>query len=267
MYLIPKREYMRNKYIITRLSSSLIFYIFCSLSYSCSNIKIERPFDTKIIAHRGFWNRVGATQNSIASIYKTYEIGVDGVEFDVSVTADDSLVVAHGPSHEGLVIAETEFNQLRRIELENSEVIPSLREYLSVLQAFPELVLFIDIKDSHHIYEICQLVSNTITNTCYYLSFSMPVCRTIRAFSPNNNVLYLGNDYSPQELSDYGLTGASYPKETLQEKPEYCSELKTLGLVSSVWTVNGKDELTLWLSQSDVDFITTDTPDIINLYN
>ena len=265
MSLILKRERMISKCIISRLHKFLIFYIIIWTLLSCANINLERPYDTKIIAHRGFWDNIGSTQNSITSMLNAKELGVAGIEFDVTVTADDSLVVIHGPYHGDMLIAETEFDELRSLLLENGEVVPSLREYLYVLRSYPDLVVFIDLKDTYHIHEIYSMVSSTITNPCYYLSFSMPVCRAICEFSSSNNVLYLGNNYSPQELADYGLAGASYPKETLLDKPEYLIELKTLGLISSVWTVNGNEELTMWLGLPNVDFITTDTPGLIDL--
>ena len=59
---------------------------------------------TKVIAHRGFWNCEGSAQNSIAALQKAQEIGVYGSEFDVSITADGIPVVNHDVDIDGLVI-------------------------------------------------------------------------------------------------------------------------------------------------------------------
>lgn len=41
---------------------------------------------TKVIAHRGYWDCEGSAQNSIASLKKAAEAGVYGSEFDVQMT-------------------------------------------------------------------------------------------------------------------------------------------------------------------------------------
>ncbi|HQG57143.1 MAG TPA: glycerophosphodiester phosphodiesterase family protein, partial [Bacteroidales bacterium] len=46
----------------------------------------------KVIAHRGAWKKNGHPQNSIASLRNAIELKVDGSEFDVRITSDDSLV-------------------------------------------------------------------------------------------------------------------------------------------------------------------------------
>lgn len=50
---------------------------------------------TRIIAHRGFWNCDGSAQNSITALKKASQIPVYGSEFDVLMTSDGTLVVNH----------------------------------------------------------------------------------------------------------------------------------------------------------------------------
>ncbi|MDD2245307.1 glycerophosphodiester phosphodiesterase [Proteiniphilum propionicum] len=84
----------------------------------------------KIIAHRGFWDKENSAENSIISLYKAYEAGCYGVEFDVQITSDGVLILNHDDILNGMVIQQTPYDKLRDIRLKNNEVIPTLGQYL-----------------------------------------------------------------------------------------------------------------------------------------
>ena len=65
---------------------------------------------TKVIAHRGYWDCEGSAQNSITALNKAHEVGAYGSEFDVSITADGIPVVNHEDSIQGICI-ETSLNE------------------------------------------------------------------------------------------------------------------------------------------------------------
>ena len=71
------------------------------------------PVGPQVVAHRGYWDREGSAQNSIASITEAGRIGCYGSEFDVNLTADDALVVNHDFTFKGLTIRETTLADLR----------------------------------------------------------------------------------------------------------------------------------------------------------
>ena len=48
---------------------------------------------TRLIAHRGFWDREGSAQNSIASLVASHEVQAYGSELDVIITALLPLMV------------------------------------------------------------------------------------------------------------------------------------------------------------------------------
>ena len=56
---------------------------------------------TKVIAHRGFWETENSAQNSIASLKKAGAIKCYGSEFDIQMTADGVLVVFHDAKVQG----------------------------------------------------------------------------------------------------------------------------------------------------------------------
>ena len=50
---------------------------------------------TKVVAHRGYWDTEGSAQNSLTALRKAAEVGCWGSEFDVWMTADGEMVVFH----------------------------------------------------------------------------------------------------------------------------------------------------------------------------
>lgn len=97
---------------------------------------------TKVIAHRGFWETENSAQNSIASLKKAGAIKCYGSEFDVQMTADGVLVVFHDAKVQGKVIEDTPYDSLKMIRLANGEAIPTLEEYLQAAKKIGKTRLY-----------------------------------------------------------------------------------------------------------------------------
>ncbi len=85
--------------------------------------------DNIVVAHQG-QRREKLPENSIASLREAIRLGCAGTEFDVRLTADDSLLVVHDERHGGLEVARHTYDELTAIPLANGEKLPTLREYL-----------------------------------------------------------------------------------------------------------------------------------------
>ena len=86
-----------------------------------------------ILAHRGASGH--QLENSLAAFEAARQLGADGVELDIHVTADGALVVHHDAEIPGLgPIATLTRSAIRRARLENGEPIPELAEALRVLR-------------------------------------------------------------------------------------------------------------------------------------
>ncbi len=118
----------------------------------------ERPL---IMAHRG--DSVAAPENSLLSMQKAVEIGVDFLETDVRMTRDNHLVLFHDETLERTTgrksrVEEMTLNELKEIDLgetfspdgenfpfEGKDIrIVTLREAFDV---FPDIPINLDIKD------------------------------------------------------------------------------------------------------------------------
>lgn len=68
---------------------------------------------TKVIAHRGFWNTEGSAQNSLTSLRKAAKARLYGSEFDVQMTADSIIVVNHDNAIGGYIIEKTPYSKIK----------------------------------------------------------------------------------------------------------------------------------------------------------
>jgi glycerophosphoryl diester phosphodiesterase len=110
---------------------------------------------TKIIGHRGAAGI--ALENSRESLLAAIEHGVDMVELDTRLTADDQLVVIHDsytqrvmPGDNTVVRAKT-LAELQELSLHNGETFISLDEALDVIGDTP---VIIELKDENSVDEL-----------------------------------------------------------------------------------------------------------------
>lgn len=222
---------------------------------------------TKVIAHRGYWDTEGSAQNSITSLNKAYEAGAYGSEFDVILTKDNVPVINHDSSIQGFEIENTNYKTLKNLKLKNGEKLPTLSQYLAQGKKNKPARLILEIKP-HKTPEaekraakiIVEMVNRMkVSDLVEYISFSLFICKEVHHLSPESPVAYLDGTLSPAELKAIGLTGLDYNQNVLKKKPEWIQEAKQLGLTVNVWTVNDLETMQTFVNQQ-VDFITTDKP-------
>lgn len=222
---------------------------------------------TRVIAHRGYWDGAAGAQNSLASLREAAWAGVYGSEFDVQLTKDSVAVVNHDDDIAGQVISETVYPQLQELRLKNGEVLPTLDAYLAAGKEQPEVQLILEIKPHK-----TELEENTLVRIIVdrvkalgmerqveYISFSLNVCRQLAARTPSSSISYLRSDIAPKELKEMGINGIDYHYKALLQKPEWIAEAHRLGMTVNAWTVN-EQETIRQLKEQQVDFVTTDRP-------
>ena len=126
---------MKHHFLFNMLLLSLI---------SCTSV--TQPL---VIGHRGARGHVA--ENTVASVKKALELGVDGIEIDVFVCASGELVVFHDKTLEKLTdatgyIEALDLDSIRKITVLGREPIPTLEEVLETINA--KAVLNIELKGS-----------------------------------------------------------------------------------------------------------------------
>ena len=224
---------------------------------------------TKVIAHRGYWDTDGSAQNSIASLQKAQELKIYGSEFDVWMTSDGVLVVNHDATIEGLKIEDTPYAQLKDLRLKNGEKLPTLEAYLQQGKKDKKTKLILELK-SHSTKEkedkataaVVKMVEQTgMKKQTEYISFSMNICKELVRLDPKAEVAYLSGDMTPQELKALHITGIDYHINVMKDNKHWIEEAHKLKMTVNVWTVNAEEDLQEMIA-AGVNYITTDKPTV-----
>ncbi len=225
----------------------------------------------RIAAHRGFWDceATQRTENSIASLKSAQDNGCWGSEFDIHITADDSIVVHHDQHIEGQDIHKNTYSFLRQYKLANGEPMPTLDEYLAQGVKCPATVLVVEFKKQDNAERENLMVDKTFERLKAYglydpsrvmfISFSMNVCRRVAELAPEFTNQYLNGDIAPADLHKDGINGIDYHYKVFYAHPEWVKEAQSLGMSVNVWTVNKEADIKAMIALG-VDCITTNAP-------
>jgi glycerophosphoryl diester phosphodiesterase len=225
----------------------------------------------KVIAHRGAWKNTGATENSIAALNHAVKMGCSGSEFDVHMSSDSVLFIHHDATINGLKIEETPSAKLREIKLENGEVFPTLREYLTAGMKQHQTKLVLEIKPSIVSKErAIALTRRTLALVdelkaqawVDYISFDYNVCEEVIRLAPYAKVSYLNGDKSPADLAQKQFYGLDYHMNVLRAKPDWIKQAKDNRIFVNVWTVNNEADMDYFLKEG-ADVITTNEPELL----
>lgn len=221
---------------------------------------------TKIVAHRGYWDCAGSAQNSITSLKLADKIGCYGSEFDVHLTKDGVIVVHHDQNVGKIDIQTSTYKALKKERLRNGEKIPTLEQYLDAGKDL-SCKLVLEIKkqkvQSHEDSLVRQCVdmvkSKGLTDRMVWISFSGKACELLHQLLPDAHIQYLLGDWDPKTIKAKGLSGIDYEQKVMALHPEWIKECHDLGLVVNVWTVNDLNTINQFI-KAGVDFITTNAP-------
>ena len=221
---------------------------------------------TKVIAHRGYWDTAGSAQNSLTSLRLADKTGCYGSEFDVHLTKDNKIVVFHDDYVNGLPIQKTDYKILLRHRLRNGEAIPTLAQYLDAAKSLSTR-LILEIKQQYSKSHEDSLVDATVATVrakglqdrTEYISFSKNACIRLHQLCPGAKIAYLAGDWDPQTAKANGMTGIDYEQTLLATHIEWIRQCHDLGLTVNVWTVNDLNAIDDWV-KAGVDFITTNKP-------
>lgn len=225
--------------------------------------------ETKVVAHRGFWNAPGSAQNTCTSFAKADSIGCFGSEIDVWLTADNQLLVNHDRKFQGYEMEFTPTETLRTLRLNNGEQIPTFDEYLACVRRHPGPRLVLEMKslsdykredmEAQMIFD--KLQQYGLTDRTDIIVFSLNAAMAFKKLYPSGmKIYYLDGDLSPKKVKKLGLAGIDYSVKVMKKHPEWVKEAHELGLEVNVWTVNTPEDMK-YFRELGVDYITTDHPD------
>lgn len=248
----------------------LVFLFLGSLMISCASGPKPKFHDNIVIAHRGAWKANSHPQNSLASLRQAVAIGAHGSEFDVHITADDSMVVNHDDDFKGMRIEKTPYRELISEDLSNGEKLPTLRDYLEegLKQGSTKLILEIKKADSQE--RTLELTRKAVAlvkelnaeKWVDYITFDYEAGKLVHQLAPDAEIAYLTGDVTPAQAKKDGYTGLDYHFTKYKENPQWIPQAHKLGMTINGWTVNSEEDMKFMIEQG-AEFITTNEPELL----
>ncbi|MBU0704672.1 MAG: glycerophosphodiester phosphodiesterase [Chloroflexi bacterium] len=233
------------------------------------------------IAHRGA--SAVAPPNTLAAFEKAVELGADGIEFDVHLSADGAPVVIHDFAVDGTTdghgrVADLTLAQLERLDAGSSfdpafasQRIPTLQKVLETFGS--RLLLNIELK-SFSLRDngleravIAQIKQHDLNNRVIISSFNPISLRRVKKIAPHIPVglLYALNLPLPLRrawLAPLFPHEARHPEHTMVNA-RYMAWARQRGYRVNTWTVDDPDEMRRLIALG-VDSIITDVPDVLH---
>ena len=225
-----------------------------SVAFMAFTACTEQPAaKVKILAHRGnasTGSEFTTDENTLDALRRAQECNVDGIEFDVHLTADDQLVIRHDNKiADGLSCQGSTFEEVRAHVLPFGHQIPTLREWLEQAKQTPHIVQLLEIK-SHKGDRENELIAKCLEvireldmlDQMYMLSFDPKVVDEVLRQEPNMKVVLnsssLHHSLTPAEVKAKGYTAVSYNINVILNHTEWINEFREYGIETFLWMVN-----------------------------
>ena len=216
------------------------------------------------IGHRGAAGH--EPENTLRSIERAIDLGVDLVEIDLQTTRDGYIVVAHDKRVDRTTdgtgyVTRMSLAELRRFDAGKGERIPTLQEVLDLTTGRVGLMLeFITPRIAE---KVVDLVRQNFSGEVIYASFLHAEVASVRRLSPAASTLALleGIPVRPTAFAkDAEVTHVGLSMESITES--FVSQLREDGLQVFVYTANDPRDIR-WLREMEVDGIISDYPERI----
>ena len=204
------------------------------------------------------------TENTLESIQKALDLGVDAIEFDVWTTKDGVPAVHHDESllritGDAKLIPHMTWDELKKIRTRDGKVIPTAKEAIELIGSKPFLF---EIKDRHLTNGVLELLKMFKDKEFMVTSFEWPALLELKQAMPNLR-LYTATVNSPFRTIIFAhkhkLHGVNLKYYWLN--PFTYLLAKHYGLKIKLYTVNSRLYVKLLRAlKLKVDF-TTDFPD------
>ena len=225
----------------------------------------------QVIGHRGAMGH--ETENTMASIKKAIDLGVDMIEIDVFKIASGEIVVFHDDNVERLTngsgrIEDYTLEEMKRLVVKGNHQIPLLQDVLD--QMDNQIALNIELKGANTSQEVNQIVNHYINEKGWALdnvlisSFNWDELRKMRMLNEAIDIAILTEedplDAIPvaQELNAVAIN-PNY--KTLTK--ENTSQIHEKGFKLYTWTVNKPGEIQR-MKKIGVDGIISDYPERVD---
>jgi len=232
---------------------------------------------TTVWAHRGASAK--APENTLAAFRLAHELGADGVELDVQLTADGQVVVIHDETLDRTTtgrgpVGTRTLREIKTLDASNDlrgyqgETVPTLEEVLALVGP-TGMSINIELKNSVEPYPGLEAAVLRIVNAAgiadrvIYSSFNHISATQLARSSQPSRVGLLFSDVlaEPWDYAQRLDMAALHPHwKYVQFVPETIERCHALGLAIHVWTVDSPD-MVRRLADLGADAVITNRPD------
>jgi glycerophosphoryl diester phosphodiesterase len=203
-----------------------------------------------IIGHRGAPEL--APENTLSSIQKALESGVDAIEIDVATCRTGEIVLMHDDRVDRMTDGTGEidllsFEELRRLTVRGQERIPTLQEVIALIDG--RVPLNIEIKGIGSASQICSLLQQDLASRRYTMddfmisSFNHRELHKVEALLPGMRISPLIS-CMPLDIAKLvdGMKAWSINIDASVVQEEFVNEAHAIGLKVLVYTVDFRSQ-------------------------
>lgn len=193
----------------------------------------------RIVGHRGA--RGLTTENTLESIQKAIDLGVDSVEFDVRTSKDGVPIVHHDDSLRRMTgvpknVSTTTYSYVKNLKTLDGQSIPTAREVIAALGSTPFLL---EIKDRQLKPAVLRLLEDIRSKDFAITSFRHPIIARLKKQHPKLK-LYAATHVHPLETirfaAKHNLDGVTIDWKSFTPVIYWLARRK--GLEIKLFTVN-----------------------------
>jgi glycerophosphoryl diester phosphodiesterase len=221
-----------------------------------------------IMGHRGA--PAYEPENTLRSLHRALEMGVDAVEIDVHLSKDGRVVVIHDATVDRTTngtgrVRDLTFAELRELDAGKGERLPSLEEVVDLVAGKAHLI--IEVKDPDVELPLLRFFrERQVFADAHVISFWHPLVKALKEQEPRlrTGVLMVGCPADPAGLAHAALAEAlvlHYAYVT----PELVAAAHAHGLLVYVWNIDDIETLKPYLTMN-LDGIGSNRPDVLVEY-
>ncbi len=217
-----------------------------------------------VIGHRGACGYY--PENTLLSLSKAIEMGVDAVEFDVRMTRDGVLVLFHDEKLDRLLkirgyLREKTYSYISRLSI-RGEKIPTLEEALSFLKD-KKVNIVIEIKEPDTVEKILDVVkrSGIEKSRIMFVSFHHEILHVPKSDGYRVGAIFVCRPRKLSSMFQDFVPDVVLPRYDMLDEA-LVKEAHDMGMMVGTWVINDEQDL-MRVLRLGVDMVASDYPDKI----
>jgi glycerophosphoryl diester phosphodiesterase len=214
----------------------------------------------RIFGHRGAAGLVA--ENTLASIRKAIELGVDYIEIDVWKTTDNEVIVFHDAyldrvTFQSGFVAEMDYPALSNIKLKEGNSIPTLKEVIELVKP-AKIPLLVEVKAENAFQATMEILENECAYQDFIIgSFYHKTIMELKIKKPELRTAIMF-ECVPVFLEDYlNKVDPDYVVVSIETHDQYLVEtVRSQHRKLVFYTVNSEPEIALALKNSPYGIVT-----------